>query len=237
MVEQGTEVLIDDAAIDVQSIVARHEHAFATRGDIAYAVIHECIVTGVFQPGQRLRQDALAAQIGVSRIPVRSALVKLESDGLVTFEPYRGATVNSLTPMGAREIYEIRTVLETHALRKAMTVMTPERLARLEQSANELNAVENEEEFLQRRAEFYHELYDAKFQPRLVELIDRLREEVGRYSLDNNLDYVRPPGERDHAQVLAFLRVDDVDGAARWLEQHLRQVSERLLSRLAHQSE
>lgn len=218
----------------LRSIVDRHERPFRTVGEMAYEVIREGILTGVFQPGERLRQDALATQIGVSRIPVRSALMKLESQGLITFEPYRGAIVNTLSPAGAREIYEVRAVLEAYALRNAMTAMTPERLARLEELAAELNEVESGEEFLQRRAEFYHELYDTKRQPRLVDIIDRLREEVGRYSIEHNLNYVRPPGQRDHGQLLAFLRADDPDGAVRWLEDHLGQVCERLLTRLAH---
>jgi DNA-binding GntR family transcriptional regulator len=217
-----------------RSIVDRHGRQFRTVGDMAYEVIREGILTGVFQPGDRLLQDALATQIGVSRIPVRSALMKLESQGLITFEPYRGAIVNTLTAGAAKEIYEIRAVLEAHALRKAMTAMTPDRLVRLEQLATELNSVENGEEFLARRAEFYHQLYDAQRQPRLVAMIDRLREEVGRYSLDHNVDYIRPPGERDHAQVLTYLRANDVDGAVQWLHDHLGQVCARLLTRLPH---
>ena len=222
------------ARAGLSEIVDRHGRQFRTVGDMAFEVIREGILTGVFQPGERLRQDALATQIGVSRIPVRSALMKLESQGLITFEPYRGAVVNTLSPSGAVEIYEIRAVLETHALRKAMTAMTPERLDRLEELANDLNAVENNEEFLQRRKEFYHDLYDAKRQPRLVAMIDRLREEVGRYSIEHNLNYVRPPGERDHAQVLAFLKANDVEGAVEWLQIHLDHVRERLLTRLAN---
>jgi DNA-binding GntR family transcriptional regulator len=65
-------------------------------------------------------------------------------------------------------------------------------------------------------------------------MIDRLREEVGRYSLDHNVDYIRPPGERDHAQVLAYLRANDADGAVKWLQDHLDHVCERLLTTLAH---
>jgi DNA-binding GntR family transcriptional regulator len=223
-----------EPAANLASIVDRHGRQFRTVSDMAYEVIREGIRSGVFQPGERLRQDALAAQIGVSRIPVRSALQKLESEGLITFEPYRGAIVNTLTPGAAREIYEIRMVLEAHALRKALTAMTPERVERLEQLAAELNVVESNEEFLQKRADFYHELYDANRQPRLVALIDRLREEVARYSMEHNLNYVRPPGERDHTQLLAFLKADDADGAVEWLRGHLEQVCERLLTRLAN---
>jgi DNA-binding GntR family transcriptional regulator len=232
--EPVTDLVTEEEDGSFRSIVNRHGRQFRTVGDMAYEVIREGILTGVFAPGERLRQDALATQIGVSRIPVRSALMKLESQGLITFEPYRGAVVNTLTAPAAAEIYEIRAVLEAHALRKAMTAMTPERLKRLEELAAELNAVENGEEFLERRAEFYHQLYDVKRQPRLVAMIDRLREEVGRYSLDHNVDYIRPPGERDHAQVLAYLRSNDADGAVKWLQDHLDQVCERLLTTLAH---
>jgi DNA-binding GntR family transcriptional regulator len=233
MADTGTDLATSDDA-SFRSIVDRHGRQFKTVGEMAYEVIREGILTGVFQPGERLLQDALATQIGVSRIPVRSALMKLESQGLITFEPYRGAIVNTLTAPAAQEIYEIRAILEAHALRKAMTAMTPERLVRLEELATDLNSVENGEEFLIRRAEFYHQLYDVKRQPRLVAMIDRLREEVGRYSLDHNVDYIRPPGERDHAQVLTYLRANDVEGAVRWLQVHLDQVCERLLTTLAH---
>lgn len=223
-----------EPAADLASIVDRHGRAFRTVGDMAYEVIREGIRTGVFQPGERLRQETLATQIGVSRIPVRSALMKLESEGLITFEPYRGAIVNSLTADGARETYEIRKVLETHALRKAMTAMTPERLQRLEELANELNTVESNEEFLSLREDFYHELYDAKRQPKLVDMIDKLRNEVARYSIEHNLNYTRPPGDRDHVQLLAFLQADDVEGAVEWLDGHLDTVCERLLTRIAN---
>lgn len=215
-----------------QSIVDRYGRQFRTAGDMAYEMIREGILTGVFAPGERLRQDRLAEAIGVSRIPVRSALQKLESQGLITFEPYRGAIVNTLTVAQAREIYEIRAVLESHALRKAMRAMTPERLERVERLAHELNEVEGGEEFLQRRTAFYRELYNARQQPQLVRLIDRLREEVARYSLDHKVDYTRRPGERDHVQVLAFLRAADVDGAVHWLQDHLEHVCERLVERL-----
>jgi DNA-binding GntR family transcriptional regulator len=222
-----------EPAGDLAAIVDRHGRAFRTVGDMAYTVIREGIRTGVFRPGERLRQEVLATQIGVSRIPVRSALMKLESEGLITFEPYRGAVVNSLTLDAARETYEIRKVLEAYALRKAMRAMTPERLARLEELAAELNAIESAEEFLEGREEFYHQLYDDKRQPKLVDMIDKLRGEVARYSIEHNLNYVRPPGERDHQRLLGFLRTNDADGAVAWLHVHLDQVMERLLTRLA----
>jgi DNA-binding GntR family transcriptional regulator len=217
---------------DFRSIVGRHERPFRTVADMAYETIREGILTGVFQPGERLRQDQLAEAIGVSRIPVRSALLKLESNGLVTFHPYRGAVVNTLTVDELREIYEIRRLLEAHALRKAMKAMTPERLERLEQLAFELNEVEGAEDFLRRRTDFYRELYDHDHQPQIVALIERLREDAARYTVERNVDYARRPGERDHAHVLSFLRSGDIEGAVRWLDDHLERVCAQLVAHI-----
>lgn len=228
MAEPGADI----SAEGFQSIVDRHGRQFRTVGDMAYEVIREGILSGVLRPGERLRQDHLAKSIGVSRIPVRAALLKLESQGLITFEPYRGAIVTALTVEQVREIYEIRSVLESHALRKGMQAMTPQRLERVERLAHELNAIDGGEEFLRLRTDFYRELYDQKAQPYLVALIEKLREEVARYTLDHQLDYIRPRGDRDHVGVLPFLRSDDVEGAEQWLEEHLVRVSSRLIARL-----
>lgn len=216
----------------LRSIADRHGRRFRTVGDMAYEVIREAILTGVFQPGERLRQDRLAEAIGVSRIPVRAALAKLESQGLIKFEPYRGAIVHVLTVEQVREIYEIRSVLEAHALRKAMESMTPERLERVERLARELNEIEGPEEFLTRRTDFYRELYNGRRQPQLIALIERLRGEVARYTFEHNVDYTRRPGERDHLGLIPFLRAGDVDGAMQWLQEHLDRVCERLVDRL-----
>jgi DNA-binding GntR family transcriptional regulator len=212
-----------------RSIVDRHGRGFRTVGDMTYEVIREGILKGIFAPGERLRQDQLAGAIGVSRIPVRSALLQLESEGLITFHPYRGAVVNKLTIDEMREIYELRVVLETHALRKALGAMTPERLEHLDQLARELNDVADGEEFLARRMDFFRELYGGVHQPRAVGMIERLRAEAGRYWLERNVEYVRRPGQRDHMQVLEFIKEGDTEGAVRWLELHLHTVCDELV--------
>ena len=218
-----------------QSIVERHGRQFQTVGDMTYEVIRESILKGVFEPGERLRQDQLASLIGVSRIPVRSALLQLEAEGLITFHPYRGAVVNKLSVDEMREIYELRAVLEAHALRKAMGAMTPERIEHLEELAKELNAIEDGEEFLARRMDFFRELYGGVDQPRVIGMIERLRAEAGRYWLERRVDYVRRPGERDHMQVLGFIRGHDTEGAVRWLEDHLATVRDELIALMEQQ--
>jgi DNA-binding transcriptional regulator YhcF (GntR family) len=122
-----------DSARDngLAAIVAGLDTRYRTLGEMVYEVIKEAILTGALRPGQRLRQEALAETLDVSRIPVRSALMQLEREGLVSFRAGRGAVVRTLSAGQVREIYELRELLEAHAVRKVMASMTPERLARL----------------------------------------------------------------------------------------------------------
>ncbi|MCC6224624.1 MAG: GntR family transcriptional regulator [Thermoleophilia bacterium] len=203
---------------------------------MVYNILRDGILNGVFPSGQHLRQGQLAAAIGVSRIPVRSALLQLEAEGLIEFLPYRGARVSGLTPEEMRENYEIRALLEAHALRKAMQAMTPGRLDQLEGLARRLNEVDSPEEFLQRRTEFYRELYDGDRQPQLVALIEKLRTDAGRYWLQRNVGYVARPGERDHLQVLQHIRDGDPEGAVDSLVVHLRAICDQLVALMEQRS-
>jgi DNA-binding GntR family transcriptional regulator len=214
----------------LQSLAERHQRAFPTVSDMVYEIIRDGILQGAFAPGERLRQDELAEAIGVSRIPVRSALLQLESDGLIQFNPYKGAVVTKLSSDEMREIYELRAVLESHALRKAVNAMTPEKLAHLEQLARELNEIKDGEEFLNRRNDFYRELYDREHQARTVDLIERLRAEAGRYWLERKVEYVSVPGQRDHLQLIEFIQAGDIDGAVAWLQDHLHRVCDDLVA-------
>lgn len=79
--------------------------------EIANAIRHE-VATGRFPMGSRLRQEALAAEFGVSRTPIREALRKLQAEGLIVFEPRRGALVRGPAPREIREAYRVRSELE-----------------------------------------------------------------------------------------------------------------------------
>jgi DNA-binding GntR family transcriptional regulator len=216
----------------LEAIVDRHGRNFQTVGAMVYEVLRESILRGVLAPGERLRQDRLAETIGVSRIPVRSALMQLESEGLITFHPYRGAVVTDLSVDEMREIYEIRALLEGYALRKVAPTLTPERLDMLEEMARELQGIDDGEAYLQRRTEFFRALYDAERHPRLVALIEKLLVETGRYWLQHGVEYVRGPGRRVHARILARVREGDVDGAVRLVEERLEALCAELVRRM-----
>ena len=101
-----------------------------TVASMTVAALRERILRGDFPEGEPLRQDALAEDLGVSRIPVREALRQLEAEGLVTFNPHRGAVVSSLSLDEIAELFELRAEIECDLLSRAIPGMTKEQLDR-----------------------------------------------------------------------------------------------------------
>src|SRR5947207_7182038 len=87
--------------------------------------MRERILRGRYPEGEPLRQDAIGVELGVSRIPVREALRQLEAEGLVTFNPHRGAVVSTLSLKQIRELFELRAEVEGDLIRRAIPHMKP----------------------------------------------------------------------------------------------------------------
>ncbi|MCU1615218.1 MAG: hypothetical protein JWO98_2758 [Frankiales bacterium] len=199
---------------------------YKTIGQMVYAVLHEAITSGAFAPGEWLRQESLAEAIGVSRIPVRTALLQLESEGLVTFHPHRGARVRTLSPAQIEEVYGLRLLLESHALRLSMARMTQDRVERIREFAEKLDSEPEGSEFLDTRVQFYREVYDAVHSPLLVEMIEQLRGHVGRYLLGFRFDAHH---HRRHAELAETIAAGDLIAAESWMRAHLEEVRNGIL--------
>jgi DNA-binding GntR family transcriptional regulator len=210
--------LSDDRQFSV--VVDQLSGGYKTIGQMVYAVLREAILSGAFAPGEWLRQESLAEAIGVSRIPVRTALLQLESEGMITFHPHRGARVRTLTVEQIDEIYRLRTLLESYALTRGAAVIEPERLALLQSLAKKLDKQAQGSEFLELRIRFYRELYDAENNALLVDMIDDLRSHVGRYYLGIKFG----DRHRHHTELVERLAANDMDGAQKWLTSHFEQI-------------
>lgn len=186
--------------------------------------IREAILRGIYRPGQRLQQDNIAELLGVSRMPVRTALRKLETEGLVVFSAHRGTTVRMLTAEEIAEIYELRIMLETHMLTLAAKRLTPSTLAELEQSADEVRHETDSTRWITQRQLFYSRLYELAGRPRTAAMVQELRTVVGPYLV------LRRVAERPdaHLVVLEYLKQGDLRGAKRWLRDHLESVSDQV---------
>ncbi len=200
----------------IEVMRARHE----TAQELVLETLREAILDGVLPPGARLRQEDLAAAFRTSRIPVREALRVLEYEGLATSEPHRGFTVTSLDADQIEEIYELRTVLESHAVRVAIPLLTKPDLDELQLLYDEMEALESADEKLAAREKFYLKLYGVTARPRLVGLIARLRQEVAR-SLRWKLVQHSPS---HHEIFFEAVKNADADLAAAELASHYRKV-------------
>ena len=207
-------------------VVDRLAGGYKTISQLVYEVLKEAVVSGTFAPGEWLRQEWLANAIGVSRIPVRTALVQLESEGLVELHPHRGARVRTLTSAQINEIFRLRALLESHALRRSMARMTPSRVAQVKALAEQLDAQEEGSAFVDARIRFYRELYDGQENPLLVQMIEELRSHLGRYLLGIRVDHSH---ERNrHAELVTYVANNDLASAESWLHAHLEEVRTRI---------
>lgn len=154
---------------------------YDTAQDLALGAIRQAILEGILPPGARLRQEDLAETFGTSRIPIREALRVLAYEGLVHSIPYRGFSVTSLPGVEQiEEIYDLRTVLEAHAVRLAVSLLTDADIDDLRRIHDAMVREEDEDRQFILREEFYLRLYSVTARPRLIELIFRLRQDVAR---------------------------------------------------------
>lgn len=201
-------------------------------GTMVYAALREAIVLNVFTAGEPLRQAALAEALGVSRVPVRSALLQLAADGLVELSDRKGAVVRTHTAAQARELYDIRMVLEVHAVRLSMRTMTPERVEIL-RALSDLAESKRAEEVDARRA-YYAELFDVTNNPELVRLLEELRLRLGRYIFGWRR---RHPHEGAHNDVLDKIAAGDEAAAIAAVEANLRHVRDGIVEMIEEEEE
>ena len=107
-----------------------------TASAAAADLIRQAVVDGRVAPGQRLKEEELAQQLGISRTPIREALLVLQTEGLLEATPNRGATVRAYDAAELEEMYDLRAVLEGHAARRAATRVTTEQLDELRASCD-----------------------------------------------------------------------------------------------------
>jgi DNA-binding GntR family transcriptional regulator len=200
---------------------------------MVYSILREAIMSGTLAPGEFLRQESLADAIGVSRIPVRTALLQLKSDGLVNFRPHRGAQVRALSAAQIDEVYRLRILLQSYALQRSMAKMTPDRIEILRKLAVELDHHPESGQFVDTRIQFYRELHDAESNPMLVEMIEDLSGQVGRYLLSFRVDQHNLSSHRDLVNLVA---AGDQSAAESWIRTHVARVCAGV-QELAHEEE
>lgn len=172
--------------------------------------IRERILDRTYPEGEQLRQDVLAADLGVSRIPVREALRQLEAEGLVTFSPHRGAVVSSLSIADIEELFALRTRLEGILLRRAVPLLTNEDFDRAEEILDEYDAAFRNRDVAawgDLNWQFHSTLYFAAHRPVTMTVVERLHLHSNRYArMQLALTHGEARAQEEHHAILAAAR-------------------------------
>lgn len=199
------------------------------RTSLASAVadkLREMIIRGEMQEGEQLRQDAIAVEFQVSRIPVREALRQLEAEGLIKIVAHRGAVVSSLSAEEIEELFAIRALLECQVLKLSIPNLTDTDFQRAEE------ILETYEKALWMKSEvsswgrlnwqFHSTLYSGASRPYFMSIIQMLNNNGDRYTrLQLYLTQAFERAKKEHRELLDLCRKREVPAAVELLERHI----------------
>lgn len=197
-----------------------------TLADRAFVTLRDAIVTAEIKPGQRLRLDEIAERLGMSVMPAREAIKRLEASGLIEFEPHRGATVAPLAAPELSELFEIRLMIEVPAIRRGAEGFEESDMAAATDVLEAYHAALLAGEFAQATVchqRFHSALYRAHTYPLLGRTLSPLWEASSRYWHHLTQQTGWQPDERrsTHQTLVDLCSSRDPNGAAAELERHL----------------
>lgn len=204
--------------------------------------LRDAIRRGILEPGERLMEVQLAEELGISRTPVREAIRKLEQEGYVIMLPRRGTYVSSVSVHDVKEIFEIRTALESLAAVLATLRIEPDELEKLRALLTEIEGhierKDSMEKIVETDIKFHGLLYQVSRNDRLVAIISNLMEQLARFRT-LSMSY---PGRlqetlKEHRAMVEAIAAGDEDAARDAAERHMEQAEETLLKAMRTNTE
>ena len=199
----------------------------------AYEVLCEHILEGRLGPGDPLVEAQLSAELGVSKTPIREALIRLQRDGLVAIVPYRGARVATLSPDDVRQVCELRRWIETAIARRLAAERPPDLLKQLAkniESARRALARGDHAVYVKAVRQFSELLVSASRNKHADEVLQRVRNTT---ALIANASRTRPGREarsiEEHVRIYEALAAGDPDAAERATDSHIASIEQDYL--------
>lgn len=201
--------------------------------------LRQRILSGELVEGEAIRQELLAQEYDVSRMPVREALKRLSAEGLVHWENNRGGTVvkHSLPEIG--EIFDLRILIEVDLFRRAIPRMTErdfETCTRLLAKMDDAYQTEDVSHWGTYNHEYHMALYAAADRRMSMDFLERLSLHSDRYvRIHLSVMEQREPAKEEHRNLLELARKGDIDGGATLLAQHIERTKRELLTMIERQ--
>jgi len=190
--------------------------------DYAAEKLRLSIIDGGLKPGTRIHQHALANELGVSHVPLREAVQKLEGEGFVSIHPRRGAFVVPLSRDDVREIYDLRLDLETKILSLSIPNLTSADMKIIQERCHDADTKAETVSYGELNKKFHLALYAGAKRPRLLSMIEGLWDNAARYSM--LLRHVTPTYQKyhlDHWDLAEATMQKDSDKACIILAKHI----------------
>lgn len=201
------------------------------------AYVREGIMVGQFQAGDFVRTEHLAAELGVSQTPVREAMMILQSEGSVRWEPRRGYRVAPITRQDVSDLFQVQAFIAGELAARAAELLDDDALTRLEALQEKLVEAEHaqDSDLVDRlNHEFHRTINKVSASYRMAALLNLT---VGYVPLRffSRIEGWAAASAHDHTPVLAALRERDPDGARTAMTEHIRHVGELLVDHLRRQ--
>lgn len=168
----------------------------------AYDKLKELIITGALEPGALQNEKRLAEALGVSRTPVREALLELSREGMVTFVPGKGVEICKFTTQQVREVFEIRKIIEGYIIKKIASQVTPEDIKEIDEN------ISNQEKMLLKTERLAFIEYDKQFHLYLAS-------KLGNQQIESILDNLR-----DQMHLMGIRAVEDEFRMKQVIDEH-----------------
>jgi DNA-binding GntR family transcriptional regulator len=208
---------------------------------MALEALRSHILRGHYPDGEALRQDALAQQLGVSRIPIREALRQLEAEGLVTFVPHRGAVVASLSLEEIDEVFELRASVEPGLLRLAIPHLRSEHFDQATEVLQQYERALRSGEVAvwgELNWKFHSTLYAPAQRPVTLGLMQRLHDHADRYvRVQLAVTHWQSRAIREHRAIATAAKRKDTRRATALLRDHILSAGRSLVEFLREQRE
>jgi DNA-binding GntR family transcriptional regulator len=191
--------------------------SFQTKEQYAYETLRKAILSGQLEPGEKLVIDRLSTEMGLSQIPIRAAIQRLQAEGLVVIHPHASAMVASLPPEKIDEIFCLLESLERAAFRSACQKRTEaalEELAELVRQMDEAIQEPDASAWLALNRAFHRRIATAAGMPLLLDFTNRVLDEwqrISQYYFSNVTSARLPRAQLEHHQILDLLRRRDGD--------------------------
>lgn len=188
-------------------------NAYLPLRDVVFHTLREAILKGELKPGERLMELQLAAKLGVSRTPIREAIRMLEQEGLAVTIPRKGAEVAKMTEKDMEDVLQVREALDELAATIACEQMTAEQLDALKNTMREFEEFTktgNVKKIAEADVKFHDIIYQATGNPKLVNMLNNLREQMYRYRIEYLKDEKNYPVLiREHSEIVEGLMAKD----------------------------